>query len=72
MSHTPSLRHLWTMCEKLLASEEDIDRRDRVLAQSAFYTGARGILKVQSYLLERGRYDELHAMIENHGRQIET
>jgi hypothetical protein len=35
MSHTPSLRHLWTMYEKLLASEEDIDRRDLASRRSS-------------------------------------
>ena len=42
-----------------------------MLAQSSFYSGARAILKVQAHLIERGRYDELHAMIEKHGRQID-
>jgi len=27
---------------------------------------------VQAYLLQRGRYDELHAMIEKQGRQIDN
>jgi len=35
MSHTPSLRHLLTMYEKLLASEEDIDRRDLASRRSS-------------------------------------
>jgi hypothetical protein len=43
-----------------------------VLVRNSFYVGARTILKVQAYLLPRGRYDELHAMIENHGRQIDN
>jgi len=33
------------------------------LEQNSFYNGARAILRVQAYLLERGRYAELHAMI---------
>ena len=70
MAATPSLRRLCTMFKALLATEEDIDTRELVLAQNAFYTGARAVLKVQAYLLERGRYDELHAMLEKHGRQI--
>jgi len=53
-------------------TDEELDRRDLALAQDSFYNGARGILKVQAYLLERGRYDELHAMIEKHGRQIDN
>ena len=55
MAATPSLRRLCTMFKALLATEEDIDRRELVLAQNAFYTGARAVLKVQAYLLERGR-----------------
>jgi hypothetical protein len=54
------------------ALRQELDRRDLVLAQDSFYNGARGILKVQSFLLERGRYDELHAMVEMHGRQIDN
>ena len=72
MTPTPSLRRLWTMYKALLASDDEIDRRDLVLAQTSFYTGARAILKIQAYLLERSRYDELHAMIEKHGRQIDN
>jgi hypothetical protein len=55
-----------------LARDDDIDRRELGLAQTAFYNGARGILRVQAYLLERGRYDELHAMIQKHARQIDN
>jgi hypothetical protein len=71
---TPSLRQLWKMYKALLASDDDLDldARDIVLARNSFYVGARGILKIQSYLLKRGRYDELHAMIERHGRQIDN
>jgi hypothetical protein len=72
MSYTPSLRQLWRLYKAILARSEDVDRRDLMLAQDAFYAGARAVLKVQAYLLERGRYDELHAMIEKHGRQIDT
>ncbi len=64
MTPTPSLRRLWTMYKALLAQDEDIDRRNLVLAQKSFYTGARTMLKVQAYLIERSRYDELHVMIE--------
>jgi len=62
-----------TLHKALLASEDefDIDGHDLVLALKSFYTGARGILKIQAFLLARGRYDELHAMIRRHGRQID-
>jgi hypothetical protein len=71
MTPTPSLRLLWRLYKALLARDEDLDRRALMLAQSSFYSGARAILKVQAYLIERGRYDELQAMIEKHGRQID-
>ena len=71
MTPTPSLRLLWRLYKALLARDEDLDRHELMLAQSSFYSGARAILKVQAHLIERGRYDELHAMIEKHGRQID-
>jgi hypothetical protein len=60
------------MYKKFLACEDDIDRRNLVLGQNAFYSGARGSLNVQAELLERGRYDEMLAMIEKHDRQIDN
>jgi hypothetical protein len=39
--------------------------------QLAFYSGARGILKVLTYLIEHGDYEELHETIKRQGRQIE-
>jgi hypothetical protein len=39
--------------------------------QLAFYSGARGVLKVLAYLIEHGDYEELHETIKRHGRQIE-
>jgi hypothetical protein len=41
------------------------------LNTQAFYSGARGVLKVLAYLLERLDYEELHATIGRHARQIE-
>jgi len=70
-SSTPSLRRMWRMYKALLAEDPEIDRRDIVLAQTAFYTGARGILKVLDFLIERGEYDEVHRFIAQHGRQID-
>jgi hypothetical protein len=40
MSSTLSLRRMWTMYKKLLI-EDGMSRRDQVLAQGAFYSGAR-------------------------------
>ena len=57
------------MYKKLLL-EDGLGRRDQVLAQAAFYSGARAVLKVLAYLLEHGEDDELRRTIERHGRQI--
>jgi hypothetical protein len=37
----------------------------------AFYSGARGVLKVLAHLIEQGDYEELHETIRRHGRLIE-
>jgi hypothetical protein len=59
------------MYKKLLV-EGGLGRRDQVLAQAAFYSGARGVLKVLNHLLEHGQDDELHRTIQRHGRQIKA
>jgi hypothetical protein len=41
------------------------------LSHLAFYTGARGVLKVLAYLIERGDYQELNEIIKQQGRQID-
>jgi hypothetical protein len=63
MNRTPSLRRMWTMYQNLLV-EDGMSRRDQVLAQSAFYGGARGVLKVLNHLLEHGQDDELRSTIQ--------
>jgi hypothetical protein len=65
MIRTPTLRRLWTMYKKLLV-EDGLGRRDQVLAQAAFYSGARAILKVLGYLAERGDADELDRVVRRH------
>jgi hypothetical protein len=59
------------MYKKLLV-EDGLSRRDQVLAQGAFYAGARGVLKVLAYLLERGDDEELRRTIQRQGRQIKA
>jgi hypothetical protein len=71
MNSTPSLRRLWTMYKKLLA-EDGFGKRDLVLAQNAFYTGARSVLKMLGYLAERGDMDELERVVHRHARTIRT
>jgi hypothetical protein len=57
-----SLRRLWTIYKKIL-TDDGMGRRDLILAQQAFYSGARGVLKVLGRLAERGEYDALHKTI---------
>jgi hypothetical protein len=45
-------------------------KRDLVLAQESFYSGARGVLKVLAYMIEQGEHDELQKTIERQGRQL--
>ena len=70
MTSTPSLRRMWTMYKRLLAEDDDISPRDLVLAQEAFYSGARGVLKMLDFLIEHGELEELQRVIRRHGRTI--
>jgi hypothetical protein len=47
-----------------------MSKRDPALSQLAFYSGARGVLKVLAYMIEQGDHDELRRVIERQGRQI--
>ena len=69
MNSIPSLRRLWTLYKKLLV-ENGLSRRDQVLAQGAFYCGARCVLNVLDHLVEGGDMDELQRVIRRHGRTI--
>lgn len=67
---TLSLRRLWVIYKRT-AMKEGLSPRERINTQLTFYSGARGVLKVLAYLIERGEYEELHATIKRQGRQIE-
>jgi hypothetical protein len=41
------------------------------ISHLAFYSGARGVLKVLAHLIERGDYEQQHEIIKRYGRQIE-
>ena len=71
MATTLSLRRLWAIYERTSIMAGSGGKRDVVITQRAFYSGARGVLKVLAYLLERGEVDELHETIRRQGRQIE-
>jgi len=67
-----SLRRLWSMYKRLaIADRTGSSTRELIMAQGAFYSGARGVLKVLAHMLEQGEYEELHATIRRQGRQIE-
>jgi hypothetical protein len=70
MATTLSLRRLWTIYKRT-AVTRGLSKRDLATIQLAFYSGARGVLKVLAYLIEHGDYEELHETIKRHGRQIE-
>ena len=70
MASTLALRRLWTIYKRT-AVTRGLSKRDLVRIQLAFYSGARGVLKVLAYLIDHGDYEELHETIKRHGRQIE-
>jgi hypothetical protein len=67
---TLSIRRLWVMYQDIMFRDNTIaaSRGGRIfartLAHSSFYAGARSVLKVLAYTLERGDLDELHCTIE--------
>ena len=67
---TLSLRRLWTIYKRT-AVQRGLSKRDLASTQLAFYSGARGVLKVLAHLIEHGDYEELHDTIKRHGRQVE-
>jgi len=68
---TLSIRRLWTLYKRVtVAHGVGSSRRDLALAHGAFYSGARGVLKVLDHMLEHGDIDELHRTIQRQGRQI--
>jgi hypothetical protein len=67
---TLSLRRLWTIYKRTTV-QRGLSKRDLASTQLAFYSGARGVLKVLAHLIEHGDYQELHETIERHGRQLE-
>jgi hypothetical protein len=55
---------------KRLLIEDGMSRRDQALAHAAFYSGARGVLRMLGHLLEEGDVEELQRVIRRHGRTI--
>jgi len=67
---TLSLRRLWVIYKRTTL-KSGLSQRDRISTQLAFYSGARGVLRVLAYLMEHGDYEELHETIRRYGRQIQ-
>jgi hypothetical protein len=65
-----SLRRLWTIYKRTALAHSTGSKRDLALSQIAFYSGARGVLKVLDHMIAGGDYEALHKAIEQHGRQI--
>jgi hypothetical protein len=67
MTGTPSIRQLWTLYKALLL-RDGTSRREVLIAQEAFYSGARGMLEVLHTLVQDGEVDELQRVIGRHHR----
>lgn len=66
-----SLRRLWVIYKQTaVARGFGSSRRDLKLAHVAFYSGARGVLKVLDFMLEHGETDTALRTIRRFGRQI--
>ena len=64
MATTLSVRRLWTIYKRT-AVTRGLSERELASTQLAFYSGARGVLKVLAYLIEHGDYEELHDTIND-------
>ena len=71
MANKLSLRALWKIYKRTGVVTGAGGKRDLAITQLAFYSGARGVLRVLAHLIEQGQYDELHETIRRHGRLIE-
>ena len=54
------LRRLWVIYKRT-ALKEGLSPRERIKTQLAFYSGARGVLRVLAYSWNTVNYEELHA-----------
>jgi hypothetical protein len=70
---TLSLRKLWTLYKRTaIAKGVGASRRDLALAQLAFYTGARAVLKVLDHMLDDGDTEGALRTIRRFGRQLKA
>lgn len=65
-----SIRVLWTPYKRTaIAQGIGSSRRDLTLAHVAFYSGARGVLRILDYMLEHGEQDTALRTIRRFGRR---
>jgi hypothetical protein len=68
---TLSQRRLWTLYKRTgQAQGMKFSKRDLALANVAFYSGARGVLKVLERMLEDGEVEAMHQAVRRSGRQM--
>jgi hypothetical protein len=71
MGTSLSLRRLWVLYKRTaIAHGTGGSKRDLVVAQVAFYSGARAVLKVLDHMSSKGDFAEVQRTIERHSRQI--
>jgi hypothetical protein len=64
---------MWTFYKHIVLQEGlGISRRNELQAQNAFYLGAQTTLQALAALLEDGDVEQVHQVIEHHGRQIQA
>src|SRR6516165_9032640 len=68
-----SLRQLWTIYKRTsLAQGFANSKHDVALSHVAFYSGARGVLRVLDYMIEHGDTEGAVRTIQRFGRQIKS
>jgi hypothetical protein len=67
MTTTLSLRRLWTLYERTSVAHGTGGEGNLAPSHLAFYSGARWVLKVLAFSIERCDYEELHETIRRHG-----
>ena len=73
MNTKRSLRQLWTIYKRTSVAQGFANsKRDLALSHVAFYSGARGVLRVLDYMLEHGETEAVVRTNQRFGRQIKV
>jgi hypothetical protein len=70
-THTLSLRRYWVMYKRTMRPLR-YSRREEIIAQNAFYMGARVTMKVLNRMIEIDESEEALKAIQRHARTIQT